>query len=49
MDLHPTRLAGRAAAGQPGGVQVYIFRYFVFFRKRSILLLRFPYHATYKA
>ena len=26
MVLHPTQLARRAAAGQPGGVQVHIFR-----------------------
>ena len=37
VDLHPTRLAGRAAAGQPGGVQVHIFiSFFVIFRKMSI-------------
>ena len=50
MDLHPTPLAGRAAAGQRGGVQVCIFTFlhaFSYFLQKG-QLVTFPYHATYK-
>ena len=38
VDLHPARLAGRAAAGQPGGVQVHILIFVCMFYENVNLL-----------